>query len=171
MYKCIWIQSNLAVTPVSLITTWMINLLWSAAVHVFVTAASYIHSLPSQRKETENPRYSEKREGCRSGEFQLYHFFFFFLLVCNHISLIWNETSLYLHLILINPCSLSSFHNFCFVDYSVCDEHFNTPSPASQPRGPIQNWIHQKHSTSLWLWLFTGKMIMRLLFVCVCAWK
>lgn len=25
-----------------------------------------------QRKETENPRYSEKREGCHSGEFRLY---------------------------------------------------------------------------------------------------
>lgn len=60
--------------------------------------------------------------------------------------------------------AFSSPQNFCFTDYSVCDEHFNTPSPASQPRGPIQNRIHQKHSTSLWLWLFTGKTFIK---VCV----
>lgn len=28
---------------------------------------------PTQGKETENPRYSEKREGCHSGEFHLHH--------------------------------------------------------------------------------------------------
>lgn len=74
MYNCITIQSNLAVTPVSLISTLMINLLWSAVVDVFVTAASHICPVPMQRKETENPGYSEKREGCHSGECHLYRF-------------------------------------------------------------------------------------------------
>lgn len=70
----------------------------------------------------------------------------------------------------IYPISMPLFfffsHNLCFADNSVRDEHFNTPSPASQPWGPIQNWIHQKHSTSLWLWLLTGKTFR---YLCVCA--
>ncbi len=69
MYNCIRIQSNLALTPALLITTLMINLLWPPVVNVFITAVSHLCFVPMQRKETENPRYSEKREGCHSGEF------------------------------------------------------------------------------------------------------
>ena len=71
---------------------------------------------------------------------------------------------------------LCIFSPLFLVDYSVGDEHFNTPSPTSQPWGPIQNRIHQKHSTSLWLWLFTGKKLRKFLFcfcffflMCLCA--
>ena len=52
----------------------MIELLWSSVVDVFLSAASHVHSVHMQREETENPRYSEKREGCHSGEFHLYRF-------------------------------------------------------------------------------------------------
>lgn len=74
MWNCIRIQANLAVTSLLLITTLMIKLLWSAVVDVFLSAASHFHSVHMQREETENPRYSEKREGCHSGEFHLYRF-------------------------------------------------------------------------------------------------
>lgn len=119
-----------------------------------------------QRKETENPRYSEKREGCNSGEFYLSHFSLRVIAVtlkpvCNSIFLIIVQTHnicfFAFPVVLLNAFIIFFSQNLCFADNSVRDEHFNTPSPTSQPWGPIQNWIHQKHSTSLWLWLFTGK--------------
>lgn len=160
MDNCIRIRSNLAVTPVLLIITLMINLLWSAVVGVFVIAASHVYSVPIQRKETENPRYSEKREGCHSGEFSSVSLpkcaqclCCYTESHCNPILLIiiraYGFFPLYSSCLMLVFFVFSLSHNFCFVDYSVCDEHFNTPSPASQPRGPIQNRIHQKHSTSL----------------------
>lgn len=104
-----------------------------------------------QRKETENSRYSEKREGCHSGEFSFPVVLFMLISALNQIISCSVFTLAYIF------CSFFS-QQLCLPDYSVCDEHFNTPCPASQPRGPVQNRIHQKHSTSLGLWLFTGKM-------------
>lgn len=97
-----------------------------------------------QRKETENPRHSEKREGCNSGEFHLDHISLSVIVVtlkplCNSILLIvvqaYRFRFLFFTFILFNARIIIIFfsHNLCFADNSVRDEHFNTPSPTSQP--------------------------------------
>lgn len=93
--------------------------------------------VPVQRKETENTRHSEKREGCHSGEFH-----------SNYPPNVLRVKQLLLQTFLSASCLIPVLFFGCFLDYSVCDEHFNTSSPASQSREPVQNRIHQKHSTT-----------------------
>lgn len=112
---------------------------------------------PIQRKETESPGYSEKCEGCHCGKLMCWDLYD---RIWSHPMRLFPAIPFYwLDWLIPHLSSLMSnvFVFICFLDGSFGDEHVNTPSSNRQPIERVQNWLHQKYSTSLGLRLHRGK--------------